>query len=153
MRLTQFSDYSLRVLMYLAATPKDELCSIQQIADAYGISKNHLMKVTHQLGKWGFVETIRGRNGGLRLAKDPKEINIGTVVRHTEEDFHVVECFDSGMCVLADICRLRGVLGKALQAFFEVLDQYTLADLTENRSNLQTLLMKVNNMDEKVADK
>ncbi|MET3697068.1 BadM/Rrf2 family transcriptional regulator [Bacillus oleivorans] len=142
MRLTQFSDYSLRVLMFLATAPKDELSSIQQIADAYGISKNHLMKVTHQLGKWGFVETIRGRNGGLRLAKDPKDINVGEVVRHTEEDFHVVECFDTGACVLADICHLRGVLGKALQAFFEVLDEYTLADLTQNRSYLQTLLMK-----------
>ncbi|GAA0319432.1 nitric oxide-sensing transcriptional repressor NsrR [Bacillus carboniphilus] len=142
MKLTQFSDYSLRVLMYLATTPKNELSSIQQIADTYDISKNHLMKVTHALGKWGFVETIRGRNGGLRLAREPKDINIGNVVRHTEEDFHVVECFQDGQftCVLQDVCRLKGVLNKALQAFFAVLDEYTLEDLTKNRESLQDLL-------------
>src|SRR6185295_8157636 len=102
MRLTFYSDYSLRLLMY-AAVRHGELVTIQEIANAYGISKNHLMKVAFELGRNGYLETVRGRNGGLRLARDPKAIGLGEVLRSTEEDFDMVECFDpkSNTCVIS----------------------------------------------------
>ena len=109
MRLTYHADYALRLLMYTAL--KDgALVQIQEVADAYGISKNHLMKVAFQLGKQGFLDTVRGRGGGLRLARPPEEISIGDVVRKSEEDFTLVECFDpqSNTCVITGPCRLRG---------------------------------------------
>ncbi|MDM5208015.1 RrF2 family transcriptional regulator [Cytobacillus kochii] len=144
MRLTNYTDYSLRVLIYLATIEKDQLTNIKEIADTYQISKNHLMKVIYQLGKNQYVETIRGRNGGIRLAMSPKDINIGEVVRKTEEDFHLVECFDTNNnhCVISSVCGLRHVLNKALKAYLEVLDQYTLADLTKNQSALADFLFK-----------
>ncbi|WP_404428801.1 RrF2 family transcriptional regulator [Sutcliffiella horikoshii] len=142
MKLTLYTDYSLRVLLYLASAPENnKLIQIKEIAEAYGISKNHLMKVTFHLGKLGYVETIRGRNGGLMLAKDPKEVNIGELVRQTEEDFHIVECFqDHASCVISPHCKLKGVLYQATQAFISVLDQYTLDDLIINKEQLTTLL-------------
>lgn len=144
MRLTNYTDYSLRVLLYLASKEKDELSNIKEIAEAYGISKNHLMKVIHDLGKNGYIETIRGRNGGIRLAKKTSDINIGEVVRRTEEDFHLVECFDKdkNSCVITNVCGLKHVLNRALKAYFEVLDQYTLQDLTHNKSAFQHLFHK-----------
>ncbi|MED0659511.1 RrF2 family transcriptional regulator [Bacillus smithii] len=131
MRLTLYTDYALRVLIYLAAKENDELSSIREISDTYGISKNHLMKIIYQLGKMGIIETIRGRNGGIRLAMKPKDINIGKVVRQTEEDFRLVECFDpeNNFCVISPVCGLRHILNHALAAYLAVLDQYTLADL------------------------
>lgn len=141
-RLTLYTDYSLRVLLYLGAKERQELSTIQEIADAYTISKNHLMKVTHQLGQLGLVETIRGRGGGIRLAQSPDAINIGAVVRQTEEDFHLVECFDveNNLCRLSSQCRLKGVLYEALQAYLAVLDRYTLADCLHNEQDLLALL-------------
>lgn len=138
MRLTLYTDYSLRVLVYLATKPKEELSNIKEIAEVYHISKNHLMKVTYELGKMNVIETIRGRNGGIRLALPPEEINIGDIVRKTEEDFHIVECFDkeNNQCIISPACGLKHALNKALQAYLEVLDQYTLADLTKNQSAL-----------------
>jgi Rrf2 family nitric oxide-sensitive transcriptional repressor len=145
MRLTNYTDYSLRVLIYLAAKEKDNLSNIKEIAEAYQISKNHLMKVTYELGKLNVIETIRGRGGGIRLAKDPSEINIGFIVRQTEDDFSLVECFDPerNACTISPACTLKGVLHKALQAYFEVLDGYTLEDLVKNKPMLVRLL---NNM-------
>lgn len=142
MRLTNYTDYSLRVLIYLATKEKDNLSNIKEIAEAYQISKNHLMKVTYELGKLNVIETIRGRGGGIRLAKDPAEINIGFIVRQTEDDFNLVECFDpkSNACTISPACTLKGVLHKALQAYFEVLDCYTLADLVKNKPMLARLL-------------
>ncbi|WP_226656752.1 Rrf2 family transcriptional regulator [Pseudalkalibacillus hwajinpoensis] len=141
MRLTNYTDYSLRMLIYLGSMKKNNLASIQEIADAYQISKNHLMKVAHELGKKGYIETIRGRNGGLRLALLPNEINVGEVVRSTEEDFNLVECFDkeNNACVISPACRLKHVLHTALSAYFEVLDQYQLADLIVNDETLRQL--------------
>ncbi|MGN7941362.1 RrF2 family transcriptional regulator [Metabacillus sp. 22489] len=138
MRLTNYTDYSLRVLIYLATKPKDEFSNIKEIAEAYNISKNHLMKVTYELGKMNIIETVRGRNGGIRLAHAPEEINIGEVVRQTEEDFHLVECFDKerNQCIISPTCGLKHVLNKALQAYLAVLDEYTLADLVKNQSSL-----------------
>ncbi|WAH38160.1 Rrf2 family transcriptional regulator [Alicyclobacillus dauci] len=143
MNLTRFTDYSLRVLLYVAVQPEDRLSNIQEISKIYHISNNHLMKTVHRLGQMGLVHTVRGRNGGFRLAKNPEEINIGWVVRQTEENWDVVECFDetNGFCVINPACRLKRVLAEALDAFFSVLDGYTLADLIVNRSSLQDLLL------------
>lgn len=135
MRLTRYTDYALRVLLYLGAQP-DRVCSIAEIARAYDISQNHLMKVAHDLGKAGYVEGVRGRSGGIRLAKPANRINVGAVVRHTEEGFDLADC---GTCVIAPACGLTGVLAEALTAFMAVLDRYTLADLLKKRSRLMDL--------------
>lgn len=134
MRLTHYTDYSLRVLIYLASKNKEDLTTIKEIAQVYHISKNHLMKVTYELGKMGVIETIRGRNGGIRLACLPEEINIGTIVRKTEDDFQLVECFDGGSntCIISPICGLKHVLYQALEAYLAVLDTYSLADIVKN---------------------
>lgn len=131
MRLTSYTDYALRTLMYLATHP-DQLVTIQDIADVHGIAKNHLTKVVHQLGLLGVVETVRGRNGGLRLGKAPSQINIGAVVRYTEPDFFMAECFDRSKneCVLSPSCALKGVLHAATAAYMELLDAATLETLT-----------------------
>lgn len=130
MRLTSYTDYTLRTLMHLGIN-RDRLVTIQNIADVHGISKNHLMKVVHQLGLSGMVETVRGRNGGLMLRQEPAEINIGKVVRNTETDFFMAECFDrqTNSCVYAPSCILKGVLGSATAAYLAVLDGVTLEDL------------------------
>ena len=136
MRLTRYTDYALRVLTYLGAQP-DKVCSIAEIARAYDISQNHLMKVAHDLGKAGYIEGVRGRSGGIRLGKPAEQINVGDVVRHTEEGFDLVEC---GGCAIAPACELTGVLHEALTAFMTVLDRYTLADLLKRRTKLMRLL-------------
>ncbi|CUI03148.1 Rrf2 family transcriptional regulator [Massilia sp. P8910] len=130
MRLTAYTDYTLRTLIYLGMH-RDRLATIQDIADVHGISKNHLMKVVYQLGLSGMVETVRGRNGGLRLKLEPAQINIGAVVRNSETDFYMAECFDpeSTSCTLAPACALKGVLGAATAAYLRVLDGVTLEDL------------------------
>ena len=136
MRLTRYTDYSLRVLIYLGLQT-ERLSSIREIADLYGISESHLMKVVQALGQSGYVATLRGRGGGLRLAKSPNEINLGDVVRNTEDDVALVECFaEDGACRIAGPCRLRHVLKDALNAFFAVLDRYTLADLLQPNRNM-----------------
>jgi Rrf2 family nitric oxide-sensitive transcriptional repressor len=129
-KLTRYTDYALRVLMHLAARP-ERLSSISEIARGYGISHNHLMKVVHDLRKNGYVAAVRGRSGGIRLGRRASEINIGDVVRHTEEGFDLVNC---AACVIAPACGLTGVLAQALGAFMRVLDGYTLADLVADRS-------------------
>ncbi|HMM64795.1 MAG: Rrf2 family transcriptional regulator [Mesorhizobium sp.] len=129
MRLTDFSDYSLRLLMY-AATQADRLITIEETAEVYGISRAHLMKVANQLTRAGFLKAVRGRSGGLSLARRPETIRLGDVLRATEPDFALVECFRSGnKCLITPRCRLRGVLREALAAFSGTLDRYTLADL------------------------
>lgn len=129
MRLTTFSDYALRVLMY-AATRDGRLITIEETADVYGISRAHLMKVASQLTRAGFLKATRGRTGGLALAKRPDKIRLGDVVRATEPDFALVECFTAGNdCLITPRCRLKGVLKEALVAFVGTLDRYTLADL------------------------
>jgi Rrf2 family transcriptional regulator, nitric oxide-sensitive transcriptional repressor len=137
MRLTSYTDYSLRTLMYLALN-RDELVTIQDIADAHGIAKNHLTKVVHHLGLLGLVETVRGRNGGLRLGMEPEKINIGEVVRNTENDFHIAECFgnENGGCIYSASCALKGVLGRASNAFLAVLDDVTLDTLIAPRRSV-----------------
>lgn len=141
MRLTLYTDLSLRLLMYLALKP-DRLATIQEVANRYGISRNHLMKVAQQLGNTGFVETVRGRGGGLRLRRAPADIRVGDVVRTTEEDFRMVECFEPGRstCALLPACRLKSVLGEALAAYLGVLDRHTLADLTTTGNAMRRAL-------------
>jgi Rrf2 family nitric oxide-sensitive transcriptional repressor len=129
MRLTHFSDYALRLMMY-AAVRKDELVTIEETAELYGLSKAHLMKVANLLTRAGFLKATRGRGGGLSLARKPEKIRLGEVVRATEPDFSLVECFASGnQCLITPRCRLRGVLQEAIGNFMRTLDRYTLADL------------------------
>jgi Rrf2 family nitric oxide-sensitive transcriptional repressor len=133
-QLTLYSDYSLRVLIYLALAPQRRV-TIEEIARSYDISKAHLTKVVHQLGLRGYVETLRGKGGGLRLARKPEEVRLGEVVRAMEENMALVECFDpeSSRCAIEPACGLRPVLEEALAAFRAVLDRYTLADLVARR--------------------
>ncbi len=134
MRLTAFSDYALRLLM-MAESADPKLVTIEEVAKRYGISKTHLMKVANLLTRTGFLQAVRGRAGGLRLAKAASEIKIGDVVRATEPDFGLVECFLTGnQCQITNICRLPVILENALQAFLAVLDQYTLADVSIAKS-------------------
>jgi Rrf2 family nitric oxide-sensitive transcriptional repressor len=129
MRLTAFSDYALRVLMYAAAAD-DCLVTVGETAKAYGISRTHLMKVVNALTRAGYIKGVRGRSGGFTLAKPPESINLGDVVRATESDFALVECFAPGsQCIITNCCRLPQVLNEALNAFIATLDRYTLADL------------------------
>ena len=129
MRLTNFSDYALRVLLF-AASRGDELVTIEETAKAYGISRTHLMKVANQLTRSGYLKAMRGRSGGLALAMRPNKICLGDVVRATEPDFALVDCFSPGnRCLITPRCRLKGVLKEALGAFMATLDRYTLADL------------------------
>ena len=131
MRLTDYTDYTLRVLIYCASNP-DRLVTISEIADAYSISRNHLTKIVHDLGKQGLLETVRGRGGGLRLLRPPSEISVGEIVRRSEPDFVMAECFDRqwNECRLTPHCSLRGALKRALDAYFAVLDGVTLDEIS-----------------------
>lgn len=135
MRLTLFTDYSMRVLLYLGSRP-ERLCSIGEVARGYGVSQSHLMKVVNELARSGYVESVRGRFGGIRLGRPPTEINIGAMVRHTEDGFDLVDC---GSCIIAPACGLTGVVQQAMGAFLSVLDGYTLADLLETRTEMANL--------------
>ncbi|MDR3531718.1 MAG: Rrf2 family transcriptional regulator [Rhodopila sp.] len=140
MRLTTFSDYTLRTLIYLALRP-DSLCTIDEVAGAFGISANHLTKVVHQAALAGEIQTIRGQHGGLRLAQAPETITIGAVLRRTEPDWDIAPCFGSGAaCAIQPACVLEGALGDALAAFLSVLDGKTLADLVRPKRQLSELL-------------
>ena len=140
MRLTSFTDYSLRVLMYVAARPGATV-TIAEIADAFSISESHLTKVVHQLGRSGLLRNVRGRGGGVELGRPASGINIGAVVRAAEREPQV-ECFDprTNRCVITPVCRLRGVLSEAFAALYATLDRYTLEDITQNRQRLRALL-------------
>lgn len=144
MRLTSYTDYSIRVLITLAALNKHEKLSIQEIADAFHISKNHLMKVVHRLGQLGLIDTTRGRGGGIRLKLEPKDINLGWLVRKTEDDFHIVECFDEARnaCIISSICKAKHMFNHAINAYLQVLDQYTLQDMTTNNEALKHIILK-----------
>lgn len=132
MRLTIRTDYALRLLMYVGQHP-DRLCTIAEVAGVHGISEAHLMKVTHELSLGGWLETVRGKGGGIRLALPPQRINVGAVVRGVEPDFFLVECLTGDeRCILTGYCRLTGVINGALRSFLKHLDQYTLADLMAN---------------------
>ena len=141
MKLTAFTDYSLRVLIYLGADP-GRRATISAIAESFAISENHLVKVVHLLGKGGWLATVRGKGGGISLAMPPEAINLGAVVRATEGRSLPAECFsiDGGRCVITGDCRLQRVFGEAVEAFYAVLERHTLADLVRNRRKLRTIL-------------
>ena len=141
MRLSVLSDFALRLLMYLAVG-EGRLATIADVALRYGISRNHLMKVAYNLGVAGYIETVRGRSGGLRLARPAQDINLGDVGRFTEPDMALVPCFKpiEEDCVIAPCCGLRGALARANAAFLAVLDEYSLADLVKPRAPMRALL-------------
>jgi|SRR5450631_2472190 Rrf2 family nitric oxide-sensitive transcriptional repressor len=141
MKLTSFTEYSLRVLVYLAADPARR-ATISEVAAAFDLSENHLTKVVHFLGKEGWLANVRGKGGGMTLAMPPERVQIGQVVRAAEGEAMPAACFGSApkRCSIVRICRLRGVLQEAVDAFYAVLDCYTLADLTQNRSALAKVL-------------
>lgn len=141
MRLTLHTDYALRVLIQVAVTA-DRLTTINDIAASFDISKNHLMKIVNDLGQKGYLDTVRGRNGGLRLRRPPRDINIGQIVRDTEDDLEVLGCLHhSGYCRIERVCVLRGAVRDAAAAFLAVLDDYTLADLIKPQMALASLLL------------
>lgn len=135
MQLTQFTDYGLRSLMYLAAQP-DRLCSVREIAEHYGISRNHLVKIVHRLAQLGYVSSSKGKGGGIRLAHDPATLRLGDLVLALEPNMHLVECFDraTNTCTVVSGCRLKHFLADANKAFLQALNQHTLADATANRA-------------------
>lgn len=135
MNLTRYTDYALRVMIHLAMR-RDDLASIRQIAAIYGISQNHLMKIVQDLGHAGFVETIRGRNGGLRLARPADQITLGALVRHTEGHCPLVDCAG---CLIAPACDLPAIFAEAMEAFLAVLDRYRLADVATRPDALRQL--------------
>ena len=143
MKLTTFSDYTLRVLMFLALS-RDRLATIPEIAAAYDISENHLMKVVHQLARAGVIESVRGKGGGIRLAHEPEAIRLGQIVRSSEGSAPIVECLsdEGATCRIAPVCRLTAVLSRAFEALYASLDEYTLADLVRAPRELKTLLAR-----------
>lgn len=142
MRLTLHADFALRVLIQVGLN-EDRLTTISEIAESFDISKQHLMKVVNDLGHKGYLETVRGRNGGMRLMQDPRAIRIGRVVRDTEDKLAVIGCLERrGYCRIERVCVLRGALHEATQAFLAVLDRYTLADLMRPRNALASLLLQ-----------
>lgn len=139
MNITRFTDYSLRVLIYLSLNDK-ELVTIQAVADCYGISKNHLMKVVQDLSTKGYLTATRGKNGGIKLGRAPSDINVGTLVRMIEQDSVLVECFGTGnQCVITPACQLKNMLAEAMESFFKTLEQYTLADLVSGPDKKQLI--------------
>jgi Rrf2 family nitric oxide-sensitive transcriptional repressor len=140
MRLTAYTDYALRALIYLALEP-GRLATIREIAAAYAVSENHLMKIVHQLGRDGYIETVRGKGGGMRLARPPETINLGEVVRRMEAELDIVPCFASTQaCAIGPSCVLKGALAEGLAAFLAALDRYSLADLAAPQRRLGALL-------------
>lgn len=141
MRLSLYTDYAFRLLIQLAINEPNTV-AVSDVANGYGISKNHLMKIANDLARGGFLDAIRGRNGGFRLARPPVAINLGDVARHCERSSPLVECFDirNNSCVITPACHLKSVLAEAETAFYEVLSRRSLADITVNRRDLSRLL-------------
>jgi len=140
MKLTQYTDLSLRLLMYLAMR-QGEIVTIQEVSVRFAVSKNHMVKISHQLTKSGLIESTRGRNGGVRLARSPDKINVEQALMATEDNFDLVECFgENNNCVITDVCKLNGLLDKALEAFFKELRQVSLTDLVKSKKKIEDAL-------------
>ena len=140
MQLTQFTDYSLRALIYISLRKKS--CTIKEITDAYTISTNHMVKIIHNLAKLGLIKTIRGKNGGILMAAQPETINLGQLLVQLEPHFDLVPCFNKAKanCCIAPVCKLKGILHEAQAAFMTVLERYTLADVLHNNNELSVIL-------------
>ncbi|WP_018140060.1 Rrf2 family transcriptional regulator [Thioalkalivibrio sp. ALJ7] len=139
MQLTRYTDFSLRVLMYLTVQPRNQRVTVSDISEQFTIPRNHLVKIVHQLGQKGYIITRRGKGGGISLACEPAEINVGSVVKDMEPNLNVVEC-ENPICPILPGCQLRGVLNDARDAFLAVLDGYTIADVTQSPDYLFQLL-------------
>lgn len=140
MQLTQFTDYSLRALIYISI--RKETCTIKDITESYGISNNHMVKIIHNLAKLKLIKTIRGKNGGILMAAQPEAINLGQLIVQLEPNFDLVPCFNKEKtnCCIAPVCKLKSVLHEAQAAFISVLEHYTLADVVSNKTELSVLL-------------
>lgn len=140
MQLTQFTDYSLRALIYIAL--KKDVCTIKDITQVYAISSNHLLKIIHNLSKLGLIKTMRGKNGGLTLAANPQDINLGELIAKLEPNFDLAPCFNKEKpnCCIAPVCKLKGILHEAQQAFMNILHQFNLGDILHNQGELKALL-------------
>ncbi|NKB47131.1 MAG: Rrf2 family transcriptional regulator [Legionellales bacterium] len=140
MQLTQFTDYSLRALIYIVL--RKELCTINEIANAYAISSNHLLKIIHNLSKMGIIRTTRGKSGGITMAQNPSDINLGELVIKLEPNFDLVPCFNKqkANCCIAPVCKLKRILFEAKESFLAILKEYTLADILDNPVALKELL-------------
>ncbi|CAM2767347.1 Rrf2 family transcriptional regulator [Legionella worsleiensis] len=136
MQLTQFTDYSLRALIYIAL--QKESCTIKDITKAYDISNNHMIKIIHNLSKLGLIKTIRGKNGGILMAAQPEAVNLGQLIAKLEPHFDLVPCFnkEKANCCIAPVCKLKGILHEAQAAFMDILERYTLADMLQNKNEL-----------------
>ncbi|MCX7125141.1 MAG: Rrf2 family transcriptional regulator [Gammaproteobacteria bacterium] len=151
MQLTQFTDYSLRALIYIAA--KKEMCTVSDIAKAYDISQHHLTKIIHNLSQLGMIKTTRGKNGGVILAKNAFQLNLKKIVLQLESDFDLVPCFNAKKnCCIAPACRLKGILADAQKAFLAVLEQFTLENILENEQEIQYLLKLHSKINIRVID-
>lgn len=141
MQFKRFTDYSIRVLIFLAV--KKEKTLISEISEAFDLSQNHMMKVVHNLSLLGYLNTVRGKNGGLYLAKKPEDILLGSLIEDLETDLALVECFnpETDQCTISPACRLKGILNKARLAFINELNRYTLKDITRNKTELQSLIL------------
>ncbi|MGL5290307.1 MAG: Rrf2 family transcriptional regulator [Vibrionaceae bacterium] len=138
MRLTSYTDFGLRALLYLATLPQGELSSVAKVSALYGVSRNHMVKVINQLVKLGYLQAQRGKNGGIRMTRDPASINIGQVIRALENNLDGIDC-SSPACHIVSACLLKNALKKAIEAFLAVMDSYTLQDLLANRDELQSV--------------
>ncbi|WP_116475081.1 nitric oxide-sensing transcriptional repressor NsrR [Zobellella maritima] len=138
MKLTTYTDFGLRAMMYLATLPAAELTSVAHVSTLYGVSRNHMVKVVNQLARQGYIHAVRGKNGGIRLAKPAEQINVGQVIRSLEHNLNGIDC-GSPACHLVRVCRLKDALKLAMDAFLRVMDSYTLADLVENREELMVI--------------
>ncbi|MGV6807811.1 MAG: Rrf2 family transcriptional regulator [bacterium] len=139
MQLTRYTDYGLRILMYLAVLPPGRLSSINEVCETFDLSRNHVNKIVHQLGKLGLLETRRGKSGGIALRVPQEEINIGKVVSDLESSLTAIDC-QKPACRLLPVCRLKGMFSEATLAFIKTLEQYTLADLTRNPDRMVQVL-------------
>ncbi|MGB5855059.1 MAG: Rrf2 family transcriptional regulator [Oceanisphaera sp.] len=142
MKLTTYTDFGLRTLMYLATLPEGKLTSVAHVSEVYKISRNHLVKVVNQLAREGYIRAIRGKNGGICLARSPGDINVGQVIRSLETNIKGIDC-GSPACYLVRICRLKDALKQAMDAFLQVMDSYTLADLIGNRDELMVIFSEL----------
>jgi len=139
MQLTYYTDYGLRILMYLCALPAGKTANIDQVSEVFGLSRNHVNKIVHQLGREGFIATQRGKGGGIRLGMKPEEIRLGDLVRRLETTMQAVDCEAPSLCVLLPVCRLKHVLADAMSAFLAECDRYTLSDLVERDGIMEVL--------------
>ncbi|GGB35836.1 transcriptional regulator [Oceanisphaera marina] len=142
MKLTTYTDFGLRTLMYLATLPEGELSSVARVSEIYNISRNHLVKVVNQLAREGYIRAVRGKNGGICLARSQGDINVGQVIRALENNLNGIDC-GSPACYLVRVCRLKGALQQAMEAFLQVMDGYTLADLTGNKDELMVIFSEL----------